>query len=212
MWLYMPLSGLKQHKSLIQSLCNPHTLEFVTNQASETMSSSQTSGRAKQPCKDQPPRGVYAERVLSAIFDACESHSVQKRSKCVKNLVKYIIASKAGKAAKARNEPCGGEYAKRVLCLVHQVAASSGSDDRGKFIDDYAAWLGLDSHTTCKQIVDKGCVVTTFTTTTPHLVETTYIHGLAGVKQLPNVWYSTGLLSVLPRSELHVSFCQNKSL
>ena len=141
---------------------------------------------SREACKDLPPRGVYAERVLTLIHDAS---SAQKRPKYTKQLIKYIIASKASKAVKAQDCAPSGEFAKRVLTLVHQVAGSSDKPDHAKFTEDWAALLGLDSRTTCTQIENMGNVVKTFSTTlvgssAPHLVETSYIHGLVGIKQL----------------------------
>jgi hypothetical protein len=72
-----------------------------------------------------------------------------------------------------------GQFAKRLLNLVHKMSERVDKNDRATFIDDWAAWLGLDCQTTCKQVNDNGFVVTTFSTScsqTSGAVKTSYIN------------------------------------
>ena len=128
---------------------------------------------SKQP--DQPPGGVYAERAMVVINCATKSFSAQTRQA----YVKCIIASQPSTAAGLVDRVPSGEFAKRLLNLVHTMAERADKLDRAKAIDDWAAWLGLECQTTCKQVNDNGFVVTTFSTScsqTPELVETSYIN------------------------------------
>jgi hypothetical protein len=116
---------------------------------------------------------------MEVISRAAESCSEQIRPTYIKDCVKYIIARQAGTAASLPDCVPSGQFAKRLLNLVHKMADRADKHNRAKFIDDWAAWLGLDCHTACKQVNDNGFVVTTFSTSckqTSGPVETSYIN------------------------------------
>lgn len=118
---------------------------------------------------------MYVDRAMEVINLATKSYSAHTRQA----YVKCIIASQPSTAAGLPDRVPSGEFAKRLLSVVHTIAERADKCDRAAVIDDWAAWLGLDCQTTCKQVNDNGFVVTTFSTIcsqTSGAVETSYIN------------------------------------
>ena len=113
-----------------------------------------------QPPPDHPPSGAFAQLVVYVIGRLSESYDAKCRQQYVEECVKHMhIVSDA-----AVDVAPSGVFASRVLCLLHQLAGKVSKHARAQFIDAWAKEMGLDSKTTCTQVIDNSYVVSTFVT------------------------------------------------
>ena len=119
-----------------------------------------------QPPPDQPPSGAFAQLVVYVIGRLSESYDAKCRQQYVEECVKHmhIVSDAAVDAEDAGDVAPSGVFASRVLCLLHQLAGKVSKHARAQFIDAWAKEMGLDSKTTCTQVIDNSYVVSTFVT------------------------------------------------
>ena len=124
---------------------------------------------------DQPPSGAFAQLVVYVIGRLSESYDAKCRQQYVEECIKHmhivsdpavdtVDAVDARDAGDVGDVAPSGVFASRVLCLLHQLAGKVSKHARAQFIDAWAKEMGLDSKTTCTQVIDNSYVVSTFVT------------------------------------------------